>query len=149
MGYPANAIPLHGAGADSYDPDALRLGPDDIPATKIDTGTHAKRKAARDRLFIPSMAWPELAAVVAAGMSGRAVGLWLAIRMQAKLERTDWVRVRDAPARELGLHQPRRPFPRGGGAGAGRADRGAAAEGLRPAGSAGAKASWRWSWGDG
>ncbi len=50
--------------------------------------------AARDRLFIPSMAWPKLAAVVAVGMSGRAIGLWLAIRMQAKLDGEDWVRVR-------------------------------------------------------
>ena len=74
MGHPANVIPLRCADADSYDPDALRLGPDDIPAAKVDTGTRAKRKAARDRLFIPSTAWPEFAAVVAAGMSGRAWG---------------------------------------------------------------------------
>ena len=60
----------------------------------MDTGTRAKRKAARDRLFIPNTAWPEFAAVVAVGMSGRAVGLWMAIRMQAKLKNKDWVRVR-------------------------------------------------------
>jgi len=85
--------------------DQLRLRPDEIPSAKIDTGAHAMCKAARDRLFVPSIAWPELAAVIAAGVSGRAVGLWLAIRMQAKLERTDWARVR-TQLRELGLHQP-------------------------------------------
>jgi hypothetical protein len=82
MGHPADATPLRRAGADGYDPDALRLGPEDLPATEVDTGAHAKRQAARDRLYIRSLAWPELAAVVAAGLSGRAGGLWLAIRMQ-------------------------------------------------------------------
>ena len=104
MGYSANVIPLRCTGADSYDPDALRLGPDDIPATKFDTGTQATRKAARDRLFIPSTAWPEFAAVVATGMSGRAVGLWLAIRMQVKLEGKPWVRVRTHLRESLGFN---------------------------------------------
>jgi hypothetical protein len=49
------------------------------------------------------VAWPELAHVVAAGLSGRAIGLWLAIRMQAKLERTDWVRVRTHLRESLGF----------------------------------------------
>src|SRR4051794_16294621 len=61
------------------------------------------RKASRDRLFIPSTAWPELAAVVAAGVSGRSVGLWLAIRMQAKLEGNEWVRVRTHLRESLGF----------------------------------------------
>jgi hypothetical protein len=52
---------------------------------------------------VPSTAWPELAAVVAAGVSGRSVGLWLAIRMQAKLERREWVRVRTHLRRSLGF----------------------------------------------
>ena len=90
MGLPANVIPLHCADRDGPDPDALRLGPDDVPSVKLDTGP----RAGRQRLFVPSTAWPELAAVVAAGVSGRSVGLWLAVRMQAKLERRDWVRVR-------------------------------------------------------
>ena len=94
MGRAAAVISLLAAKADAYDPDRLHLGPDDIPVTKVDSGKHASRKSTRDRLFIPSTAWPELAAVVAAVMSGRAVGLWLAIRMQAKLESTEWVRVR-------------------------------------------------------
>ena len=36
-------------------------------------------------------------------MSGRAVGLWLAIRMQAKLEASDWVRVRTQLRESLGF----------------------------------------------
>ena len=103
MGYPTNVIPLACTGTASYDPDALRLGSNDIPASKDDTSTHSKRRAARDRLFIPSMAWPELAAVVAAGLPGRSVGLWLAIRMQAKLEGKDWVRVRTHLRESLGF----------------------------------------------
>ena len=103
MGHPANVIPLRCAGADGYDPDALRINPEEIPATKVDTGTGAKRRAARDQLFIPSTAWPEFAALVAAGLSGRAVGLWMAIRMQAKLERQDWVRVRTHLRQSLGF----------------------------------------------
>ena len=62
-----------------------------------------RRKATRDRLFIPSTAWPEFAAVVSAGVSGRSVGLWLAIRMQAKLERSEWVRVRTHLRESLGF----------------------------------------------
>ena len=103
MGYPANAVPPRCAGADGHGPDALRLGPDDIPATKADTGAPAKRKAGRDRLYIRSLAWPELAAVVAAGLSGRAVGLWLTIRMQASIEGREWVRVRTHLRASLGF----------------------------------------------
>ena len=62
MGYPANVVPLRCAGTDSYDPDALRVGDDEIPTVKIGTGMRTRRKATRDRLFIPSTAWPELAA---------------------------------------------------------------------------------------
>ena len=40
---------------------------------------------------------------MAAGVSGRSVGLWLAIRMQAKLEGTDWVRVRTHLRESLGF----------------------------------------------
>src|SRR5919107_4461587 len=99
MGHPANVIPLRCADRDGPDPDILRLGPDEVPSTKVDTGT----RGGRQRLFAPSTAWPELAAVVAAGVSGRSVGLWLAVRMQAKLERRDWVRVRTHLRHSLGF----------------------------------------------
>ena len=104
MGQQAVVIPLRAAEGDPYDPDRLRLRPDNIPAAKAETGVARKRKAARDRLFIPSTAWPELAAVVAAGMSGRSVGLWLAIRMQARLEGQEWVRVRTHLRESLGFN---------------------------------------------
>jgi hypothetical protein len=41
--------------------------------------------------------------VVAAGVLGRSVGLWLAIRMQAKLEGSEWVRVRTHLRQSLGF----------------------------------------------
>ena len=90
MGPPADVIPLRCAAGDDYDLSALRLSPDEIASVGVDTGT----RGGRERLFVPSTAWPELAAVVAAGVSGRSVGLWLAVRMQARLERREWVRVR-------------------------------------------------------
>ena len=103
MGRTATVIPLYAAESDAYDPDRLRLRPEDIPATKVETGLGRKRKADRGRLFIPSTAWPEFAAVVAAGVSGRAVGLWTAIRMQARLEGEEWVRVRTHLRESLGF----------------------------------------------
>jgi len=41
--------------------------------------------------------------VVAAGESGRAVGLWLTIRMQANIEGREWVRVRTHLRESLGF----------------------------------------------
>src|SRR3954452_9507487 len=103
MGQQATIIPLRAAEGDPYDPDRPRVRPDDIPATKAETGAARKRKAARDRLFIPSTAWAELAAVVAGRMAGRSVGLRLAIRMQTRLEGEDWVRVRTHLRESLGF----------------------------------------------
>ena len=99
----AIVLPLRAAESDAYDPDRLRLRDEDVPASKAETSVAGKRKAARNRLFIPSTAWPEFAAVVAAGMSGRAVGLWAAIRMQARLEGEEWVRVRTHLRESLGF----------------------------------------------
>jgi len=103
MGHPANVVPIRCADGDSYDPNGLRLGPDDIQSTKVDAGSQTRRKVNRERLFIPSTAWPVFAAVVAAGVSGRSVGLWLAIRMQAKVEGQQWVRVRTHLRESLGF----------------------------------------------
>src|SRR5215217_2212660 len=100
MGQLANVIPLRcAADRGGYDPEALRPDPDEIPSVKVETGP----RRSRSRLFVPSTAWPELAAVVAAGVSGRSVGLWLAIRMQARLERREWVRVRTHLRESLGF----------------------------------------------
>ena len=38
MGWTATVIPLHAAESDAYDPDRLRLRPEDIPTTKAETG---------------------------------------------------------------------------------------------------------------
>ena len=100
----AIVLPLRAAESDAYHPDRLRLRDEDVPASKAETSVAGKRKAAGNRLFIPSTAWPEFAAVVAAGMSGRAVGLWAAIRMQAKLEGADWVLVRSHLRESLGFN---------------------------------------------
>jgi hypothetical protein len=100
MGLPVNVIPLRcAADRDGPDPEALRLSPSEVPSVKVDAGT----RGGRTRLFVPSTAWPELAAVVASGVSGRSVGRWLAIRMQAKLERREWVRVRTHLRQSLGF----------------------------------------------
>ena len=103
MSHPASVIPFRCADADSYDPDSLTLGRDKVPSAEADTLPLARRKGARGRLFIPSTAWSELAAVVSAGVSSRSVGLWLAICMQAKLERREWVRVRTHLRESLGF----------------------------------------------
>jgi hypothetical protein len=103
MGHSAAVIPLHAAESGAYDPDRLRLRSDDFPSGKVETGVARKRKANRNRLFIPSTAWPEFAAVVAAGVPGRAVGLWMAVRMQARLESEEWVRVRTHLRESLGF----------------------------------------------
>src|SRR5687767_3703830 len=47
MGNPANAIPLRCGATDGYDPDALRLGLDDIPAAKVDTARRRPRPLSR------------------------------------------------------------------------------------------------------
>ena len=100
MGLPVNVIPLRCADRNGYYPDAQGGGEaDEIASVRIDTGP----RGTRQRLFVPSTAWPELAAVVAAGVSGRSVGPWLAVRMQAKLERREWVRVRTHLRQSLGF----------------------------------------------
>jgi hypothetical protein len=86
-----------------YDPDTLRLRDDEIPAAKVETATSRKRRRARKGLHIPATAWPAFAAVVASGVSGRSVGLWVAIRMQAKIEGQPWVRIRTHLRESLGF----------------------------------------------
>jgi hypothetical protein len=68
----------------------------EVPAVK-------KRKRARKGWYLPATAWPEFAVVVASGVSGRSLGLWCAIRMQAKVEKKPWVRVRTPLQESLGF----------------------------------------------
>jgi hypothetical protein len=99
----ATVVPIRAAGGAAHDLDRLRLRPNHAPVTKAETGAARKHKSARSRLFLPSTAWPGFAAAVAAGVSGRAVGLWMAIRMQARLEGEEWVRVRTHLREGLGF----------------------------------------------
>jgi hypothetical protein len=57
----------------------------------------------RGGLFVPATRWPEFAALITSGVSTRAVGLWGTIRMQAAVERKEWVRVRTHLKRSLGI----------------------------------------------
>jgi hypothetical protein len=81
----------------------LRLRAGEIPAAKVATAATRKRQRARKGLFLPATAWPEFAAVVASGVSARSIGLWGAIRMQAKLEGQPWVRIRTHLRESLGF----------------------------------------------
>jgi hypothetical protein len=101
----SKVVPFRGDQQDiaSYDPDAWRLRDDEIPAAKAETAASRKRRRARKELYIPATVWPEFAAVVASGISARSVGLWAAIRMQAKLERQPWVRIRTHLRESLGF----------------------------------------------
>src|SRR5688500_865667 len=106
MARASKVVPIRGDQEDigSYDPDVLRLQAGEIPAAKTATATTRKRQRVRKGLFLPSMAWPEFAAMVASGVSARSIGLWGAIRMQAKLEGQPWVRVRTHLRESLGFH---------------------------------------------
>ena len=124
-------IPLRCTGADSYDPDALRLGPDDTPATKFDTGTQATRRQRATGCL--SRAQPPRSSRRWSPPACRgerwACGWRSACR---RTRRQAMGSGAHAPAREPRLQQPSGAFPGGSGAGASRPDRGAAAQGLRP-----------------
>jgi hypothetical protein len=81
----------------SYDPfDPKVLG--------VRVETTATRQPRKKRPpFIPAMSQPEFTAVIASGVSARAVGLWGMIRMQTAVERKEWIRVRTQFKRDLGM----------------------------------------------
>jgi hypothetical protein len=85
------------------DPELIRLRDDQIPVVKRETAATRKRKTLRGRMFIRGLPWLEFAAAVRDGVSSRAIGLWLAIRMQAKLDGREWVRVRTFLRQDLGF----------------------------------------------
>jgi hypothetical protein len=45
---------------DRYDPELLRLGGEDVPATKIETEVGRRRGRARKDLFLPATSLPEI-----------------------------------------------------------------------------------------
>jgi hypothetical protein len=88
---------------DSYDPDRLRLRDENIPAAKTETEIDRRRKRARKGLFLPATALPEIQGAVSRLSTARALGLWLTIRAQMKMEGKDWVRVRTHLLEGIGL----------------------------------------------
>src|SRR3954454_2696175 len=88
---------------DRYDPERLRLRDEDLPAAKIETEAGRRRASARKGLFLPATPLPEIQAAVSRLSTARALGLWLTIRAQARMEGKDWVRVRTHLLEGIGL----------------------------------------------
>jgi hypothetical protein len=87
----------------SYDPELLRLPDEAVPADKVGTGLDRRRQRARAGLFLPATSLPEVQAATQKLSTARALGLWLTIRAQAKMEGREWVRVRSHLLAGLGL----------------------------------------------
>jgi hypothetical protein len=103
----AEVVPFQGKSSETeegFDPGLYVLRDDQIPTIKLETATARVRRKARDRLYVPRTVWREIALVVASGVSGRAVGLWLAVCMQAKIEDQPWVRVSTHLKESLGFN---------------------------------------------
>jgi hypothetical protein len=88
---------------DRYDPELLRLSDEGVPAVKAETGVEQRRNRARRGLFLPATALPEIQAAVSRLSTARALGLWLTIRAQMKMEGKEWVRVRTHLLEGIGL----------------------------------------------
>ena len=88
---------------DRYDPDLLRLRDGDIPAAKAVTEVGRRRGRARKGLFLPATPLPEIQAAASRLSTARALGLWLTIRAQARMEGKEWVRVRTHLLEAVGL----------------------------------------------
>ena len=88
---------------DTYDPDFLRLRDEDMPATKVETEPERRHGRARKGLFLPATALAEIHAAASRLSTARALGLWLTIRAQARMEGREWVRVRTHLLEAVGL----------------------------------------------
>src|SRR3954451_15105363 len=88
---------------DPYDPELLRLRDEDLPTVKIETEVGRRRKRARRGLFLPATPLLEVQAAASRLSTARALGLWLTIRAQAKMEGKEWVRVRTHLLEGVGL----------------------------------------------
>src|ERR671933_621137 len=88
---------------DRYDPERLRLRDEDVPAVKVETESGRRRARARKGLFLPATPLPEIQAAVGLLSTARALGLWLTIRAQARMEGSEWVRVRTHLLEGIGL----------------------------------------------
>ncbi len=83
-----------------YDPELLRLRDQDV---KVETEVDRRRKRTRKGLFLPTTALPEIQAAVSRLSTARALGLWLTICAQMKMEGKEWVRVRTHLRESLGF----------------------------------------------
>src|SRR3954452_11560680 len=88
---------------DRYNPELLRIRDEDLPAVKVETEVGRRRKRARNGLFLPATPLPEIQAAASRLSTARAVGLWLTIRAQARMEGKEWVRVRTHLLEAIGL----------------------------------------------
>src|SRR3954454_22708431 len=88
---------------DPYDPELLRVRDEDLSAVKVETEVGRRRARARKGLFLPATPLPEIQAAASRVSKARALGLWLTIRAQAKMERKEWVRVRAHLLEAIGL----------------------------------------------
>src|SRR5919202_2928586 len=88
---------------DPYGPEHLRLQDEDPPAVKVETEVGRRRARARKGLFLPATALPEIQAAASRLSTARALGLWLTIRAQARMEGKEWVRVRTHLLEAIGL----------------------------------------------
>ena len=98
----ASVIRLCRPDDDRYDPELLRHPDEDVPAVKAETGVEQRRNRARKGLFLLATSLPEIQAAVSRVSTARALGLWLTIRAQMKMEGKEWVRVRTHLLESLG-----------------------------------------------
>ena len=88
---------------DRYDPERLRLRDEKVPALRTETEAGRRRGRARKELFLPATALAEIQAAASRLSTARALGLWLTIRAQARMEGREWVRVRTHLLAAVGL----------------------------------------------
>ncbi len=88
---------------DRYNPELLRLRDEGVPAARAETEADRRRGRARKGLFLPATPLPEIQAAASRLSTARALGLWLTIRAQARMEGREWVRVRSHLLEAVGL----------------------------------------------
>ena len=88
---------------DRYAPERPRLRDEEVPAVRAGTEAGRRRGRARKGLFLPATPLPEIQAAVIRLSTARALGLWLTIRAQARMEGREWVRVRTHLLAAVGL----------------------------------------------
>ena len=88
---------------DRYNPERLRLRDEDVPAVRAETEAGRRHGRARKGLFLPATALPEIQAAASRLSTARALGLWLTLLAQTRMENREWVRVRAHLLAAIGL----------------------------------------------